>query len=65
MEDLRPPLQQIVYSEVAMLELLGVDKQTLDDLQREKAFPCVRLTTKARVYLAEEVLGWLKEQAMR
>ena len=25
----------------------------------------VRLTTRARVYLADEVLGWLKEQARR
>jgi len=48
-----------------MLELLGVDKGTLDDLRREKGFPFVRLTTRARVYLADEVLDWLKQQIRR
>lgn len=63
MEELKQPLEQLVYSEVAMLELLGVGKETLDDLRREKGFPFVRLTMRSRVYLADEVLGWLKEQA--
>jgi len=48
-----------------MLGLLGVDKETLDDLRREKGFPFVRLTTRSRVYLADEVLDWLKQQARR
>ncbi len=65
MEDLRVPLEQLVYSEVAMLELLGIEKQTLDDLRREKGFPFVRLSARARVYMADEVLGWLKERARR
>ena len=63
MEDMRLTLEQMVYSEAAMLELLGVDKKTLDDLRREKGFPAVRLTTRARVYLADEVVGWLKQHA--
>lgn len=65
MEELKLPLEQLIYSEVAMLELLGIDKRTLDDLRREKGFPFVRLTARARVYLADEVLAWLKEQARR
>ena len=56
-------LEQVVYSEAAMLELLGVDKKTLDDLRREKGFPFVRLTARSRVYLADQVLDWLKQQA--
>jgi len=60
MEELKMPLDQLVYSEAAMLELLGIDKKTLDDLRREKGFPFVRLTARARVYLANEVLDWLK-----
>jgi len=63
MEELKLTLEQLVYSEAAMLELLGIDKKTLDDLRREKGFPFVRLTARARVYLADEVLGWLKDQA--
>ena len=63
MEELKVPLEQLVYSEAAMLELLGVDRETLDDLRREKNFPFVRLTTRSRVYLADEVLGWLKQRS--
>jgi predicted DNA-binding transcriptional regulator AlpA len=65
MEGLNSPLEQLVYSEAAMLELLGIDKKTLDDLRREKDFPFVRLTTRVRVYLADEVLTWLKREARR
>lgn len=54
-----------MYSEEAMLELLGVDRKTLDDLRREKGFPAVRLIARVRVYLADEVLAWLKQQARR
>lgn len=63
MEESKVPLEQLVYSEAAMLELLGIDKHTLDDLRRERGLPFVRLTTRSRVYLADEVLAWLKEQA--
>ena len=65
MDELKLPLEHLVYSEAAMFELLGVDKKTLDDLRREKGFPAVRLTVRARVYLADEVLAWLKEQSRR
>jgi len=65
MEETKLPLEQLVYSEAAMLELLGIEKSTLDDLRREKGFPAVRLTTRARVYLADEVLAWLKQRAGR
>ena len=65
MQELTLPLEQLVYSEAAILELLGIDKQTLDDLRREKGLPFVRLTARARVYLADEVLAWLKKQSRR
>ena len=65
MEELKFPLENQVYSEAAVLELLGIDKKTLDDLRREKDFHFVRLTTRSRVYLANEVLDWLKEQARK
>ncbi len=65
MEEMKLTVEQLVYSEAAMLELLGVDKKVLDDLRREKGFPAVRLTTRARVYLADEVLAWLKRHTGR
>jgi predicted DNA-binding transcriptional regulator AlpA len=65
MEELKLALEEVVYSEAAILELLGIDKKTLDDLRRERDFPYVRLTARARVYLADEVLTWMKEHARR
>jgi len=56
-------LEEAVLSEADLLELLGIDKSTLDDLRREKDFPFVRLTTRTRVYLAKEVLGWLEQRS--
>lgn len=56
-------LEEAVLSEADLLELLGIDRKTLDDLRRDKSFPAVRLTTKSRVYLADEVLAWLKERS--
>ncbi|MBA7614991.1 hypothetical protein ES703_22266 [subsurface metagenome] len=55
-------LEDSVYSEGALLELLGIDQKTLDMLRREQDFPFVRLTTRARVYLADEILAWLKQR---
>lgn len=65
MEELRVPLEHLVYSEAAVLELLGIDKKTLDGLRRERGFPAVRLTVRSRIYLANEILAWLKEHAGR
>lgn len=55
-------LEEAVLSEADLLELLGIDKRILDDLRREKDFPFVRLTTRTRVYLAKDVLGWLEQR---
>lgn len=54
--------QDEVWSEDALLEVLDVDRRTLDRLRRQKNFPCVRLTQRIRVYLAADVLAWLKAQ---
>lgn len=54
-------LNGVVLSEVDLLELLNIEKPTLDVLRREKEFPYVRLTITSRVYLAEDVLAWLKQ----
>jgi hypothetical protein len=56
-------LRNQVISEVDLLELLNVEQQTLDNLRRNKGLPYIRLSSKARVYLTEDVLGWLKNTA--
>jgi hypothetical protein len=56
------PLEQLVYSESAILKPSGIDKKGLDELRRERGFPFVRLTTRDRVYLAKDVLEWLEKQ---
>ena len=58
-------LEAKVYSEGAMLELLGIDRKALDALRYDKDFPTVKLSARARVYLADEVLAWLKERSTR
>lgn len=55
-------LSEAVISEVDLLELLNIEKPALDGLRREKGFPFIRLNAKTRVYLADEVLEWLKQQ---
>ena len=56
-------LEQAVWSEGALLDLLGIDRKTLDYLRAEKGFPVVRVTVRSRVYLADDVLRWLKSRA--
>ena len=58
-------LEDAVLSEEDLCALLGIDKKVLDDLRREKGFPFVRLTAKARVYLTDDILAWLKRHAGR
>ena len=56
-------INQEVLSEVALLELLNVDKRTLDKLRREENLPYIRLDKFYRVYLSEEVLDWLRKRS--
>jgi hypothetical protein len=58
-------LENSVYSEAALLELLGIEQGTLNSLRLDKGFPVVRLDDRHRVYLAEDVLGWLKERVRK
>ena len=55
-------IHQEVLSEVSLLELLNVDKPILDKLRREESLPYIRLDKFYRVYLAEEVLDWLRKR---
>ena len=55
-------LNEAVYSEEDILELLGIGRGTLDTLRLEKGFPFLRLTRVKRVYLAKDVLNWLEKQ---
>ena len=57
------PLEQQVWSEKAIMELLDVNRKQLDRLRQEKEFPCVYLGQRIRVYLAIEVLDFLKRCA--
>jgi len=54
-------LNQEIWSEERLLDLLKVDKSTLSRLIRDEGFPIIRLGNK-RAFLAESVLKWLKER---
>ena len=58
-------LEQQVWNEQSIMELLGVNRKQLDHLRLEKGFPCVRLARRVRVYLANEVLEFVKGVASR
>ena len=64
MED-NQTLEQQIWNEQAIMELLGVSRKQLDYLRLEKGFPCVYLGQRLRVYLADEVLGFVKQVAGR
>ena len=57
-------LSQEVLSEVDLLELLNIDKVTLDALRREKEFPYARLNLRNRVYISSDVLLWLQNHTL-
>ncbi|TET42783.1 MAG: hypothetical protein E3J66_03005 [Dehalococcoidia bacterium] len=59
------PLEQEIWNEQAIMELLGINRKQLDHLRLEKGFPCVRLGRTVRVYLANEVLDFVKQVAGR
>jgi hypothetical protein len=56
-------LEQQLWSEESIMELLGIERKQLDYLRREKGFPCVRLGQRIRVYLADDILDFVKQQA--
>jgi len=58
-------LEQQVWNEEALMELLGINRKQLDYLRLEKGFPCVRLGQRVRVYLGDEVLEFVKKAASR
>ena len=58
-------LAEQVWNEQEIMDLLGVGREQLDHLRLERGFPCVRLGQRIRVYLAEEVLGFIKQVAGR
>jgi len=62
MENQKQTLGDQVLSEVSLLELLNVEQPALDSLRREKEFPFIRLNSKRRVYLTDDVIDWLKQQ---
>ena len=58
-------LEKLIWSEQAMMELLGVSKKQLARLRREKDFPCIHLTRNIILYLSDEVLDFVQEVRKR
>jgi len=62
---LEQPIDQKVWSEQAMMELLGVNRKQLARLIHDKNLPVVRLTRNIKVFFADEVLTFLEEVRQR
>jgi hypothetical protein len=65
MEEQRLPLEHLVYSEEALLEVLAINKGVLDSLRLDKDFPFIRLDVRHRVYLSGDVQDWLKRHTVK
>jgi len=53
-----PTLENIITEET-MLELLGLKKEALGVLRRDKGLPFLKISTRSRVYLESDVVSWL------
>jgi|GEM_PF-3119059 len=58
----KSPIEEEVWQEDDILNLLGVNSGMLRALRDELQFPYVRLRKTRRVYLASSVLAWLKKR---
>lgn len=57
------PLNEIL-TEKELLDLLGIKKDFLSRLRREKQFPFCKVSETQRVYLARDVVDYIKSKRM-
>ena len=57
------PLNEIL-TEQELLDLLGVKKDFLSRLRRERKFPFCKISETQRVYLAKDVVDYIKSKRM-
>ena len=57
------PLNEIL-TEKELLDLLGIKKDFLSRLRRERQFPFCKITTTQRIYLARDVVDYIKSKRM-
>ena len=55
------PLNAIL-TEKELLDLLGIKKDFLDRLRREKQFPFCKVSTTQRIYLTHDVVDYIKSK---
>ena len=53
-------LAKEIWSEESILDLLGVKRNQLANLRAKHGLPAVRLARGVRVYLAGDVLTWVR-----
>jgi hypothetical protein len=57
------PLNEIL-TEKELLDLLGIKKDFLSRLRREKLFPFCKISETQRIYLAQDVVNYIKGKRM-
>ena len=62
-EDQTNPLNEIL-TEKELLDLLGIKKDFLSRLRREKQFPFCKISETQRVYLVKDVVDYIKSKRM-
>ena len=57
------PLNEIL-TEQELLDLLGIKKDFLSRLRREKQFPFCKISETQRVYLARDIVEYIRSKRM-
>ena len=55
-------LTREIWNEESVQELLGVNRNQLTNLRARHDLPGVRLARGVRVYLADELLAWVRQR---
>jgi hypothetical protein len=58
------PIEEVIYSEAQMCEILGVKKEQLGHWRNTKKLPFLRVSKTQRFYLGADVMEWLYSRRM-
>jgi hypothetical protein len=51
-------------TEKELIDLLGIKKEFLDQLRRNHKLPFCKISTTKRVYLVEDIVGFVRDRRM-
>lgn len=58
------PIEEVIYSEAQLCEILGLNKKQLAHYRSTKKLPFLKVSTTQRFYLGADVMDWLYSRRM-